>query len=777
MSFSKQAFRLRKSGDLNGALQAARAGITEDSYDEWNQRALGWVLFDLIKKVLSEGNKTAAKVFFDEASSLKEATNDDTLRQQLQRLAPKVSIHGKTIEEADALFKSGNFEGALEKFRLGILDFPKNEKVHEQYGWCVYRLIRQKWSEFDNLIKRKFLKEYLDLKNPRPSLLHSQFLNQAAKLSDEGEIKLFEFLKLWGPQNLRSEDWDKSYRGEEEFPALANRILRRIFRSGHDFSLQWLEESLEGSPGSPWFGSGNEVFARYSKWAFWELWKANKENRGVSFNSILQGYRKRGPFQPSEFHSKILAFVAKKAADYPGTDLVGLLFDSGFESLSGIDFKDQEYEGKKIPGIAEKVSQKAAKLVVQVEHSSDEIRSKMVSWLDAAIEKLPEGIWLYQNRGKLKRQLGQPEVAILDFKKVLKFKPREYWAWEALGDCLDIENPELAIACYCKALSFKTQEGFIANLRLKLAKLLIEENQFNEAKTEIEAYFRHKEKDNSRIAPEAGEWRKQKWYEKASLEKYNLDLYNSNGGLALRYLFEDLPWIECNMIKVISLENKSDLCLFGFTEDAKTQTFLVRLDDWRFLKNKKAGQSIRVKAEVEKDRKTQFNFLRSSVKKKIIFPKIIELREGELWDSIQYKIGVIDHVNLEKGIAHVMVSKHSDCLIHLRRDDKLDLGQFVAIRTYQREKDTKTFSELLTWELTRKKPSDSVYYEFSGEVSKRNDQSFAFISGMRAVFIPPDLVRKANLVDGEIAKGTAILSYNKSKGSWGWKCFCLLGFE
>ena len=57
---------------------------------------------------------------------------------------------------------------------------------------------------------------------------------------------------------------------------------------------------------------------------------------------------------------------------------------------------------------------------------------------------------------------------------------------------------------------------------------------------------------------------------------------------------------------------------------------------------------------------------------------------------------------------------------------------------------------------------------FDDKVSIREGNSFGFVGDY---FIDPSLLKKNSLMNNQMVKGSAILSYNKKKETWGWKVF------
>lgn len=58
-----------------------------------------------------------------------------------------------------------------------------------------------------------------------------------------------------------------------------------------------------------------------------------------------------------------------------------------------------------------------------------------------------------------------------------------------------------------------------------------------------------------------------------------------------------------------------------------------------------------------------------------------------------------------------------------------------------------------------------------GTVQKRNDKPFAFVrQNDKSYFVPPALVSRSRISDGDGVTGIAVFNYNNKKGEWTWSC-------
>ena len=61
----------------------------------------------------------------------------------------------------------------------------------------------------------------------------------------------------------------------------------------------------------------------------------------------------------------------------------------------------------------------------------------------------------------------------------------------------------------------------------------------------------------------------------------------------------------------------------------------------------------------------------------------------------------------------------------------------------------------------------SAIKEITGSVVIKDGNTYGFIDN---AFVSPDLVKSKGLSNGDQINATAMLSFNKKKKEWGWKC-------
>lgn len=102
----------------------------------------------------------------------------------------------------------------------------------------------------------------MNLKNERPSMLHSMILNFALNYSKtHSDFKFYNFFLLWNPDNLRHEDLHDGHKDGKSIPSLISRICREFANSNIGINIEDLlskinlrQETVLDFSEKPFFG-------------------------------------------------------------------------------------------------------------------------------------------------------------------------------------------------------------------------------------------------------------------------------------------------------------------------------------------------------------------------------------------------------------------------------------------------------------------------------------------------------------------------------------------
>ena len=490
----------------------------------------------------------------------------------------------------------------------------------------------------------------------------------------------------------------------------------------------------------------------------WVLYKHSKELMATENINIglvkrnLNDYIKLDVEKPSILHSCVLQLAAKLA----GQDKFSMLVFARLWNLDNLRPEDFERfradDGKVYPSLAERVIQQAGKEAAESDNKREQ--EQVLPRLDTAIERFPDNIWLKLDKAKVLLSIGMHDEALTFGITVAKAKPNDYWAWGLLGDIILQTDEDAALGCYCKALSCPAEEKFIGKIRLKVAQHALKRNELSAAKFEVETVFRSKETEGHRIPEEAVEIASMPWYAETAAALSNRDYYKSKLPAAEALLFGSMPWIDACVGEKYTLsgnENKPKRKIF-----LKTASIPIELNipESRLGHRKLSpGDSIRVKGELDGDQRFKVY--------------VLEGRKADAeWDIFPESIGVVDHVNREKGVLHFIVDRKLDGIIPLSElSDTFSEGDSIALRLSRYTSRHGPTYRVHLAKATEKQPSELVKKQFCEEVRVSDGMGFT----KNGIFVPPPLISRHLLNDGQTVSGTAVLSYNKKRGTWGWR--------
>lgn len=621
---SKDVFAKRKEGNIDEAYQMASQLINLPQPDDWDLKAFGWCLIDLIKRDIAANQMQNIPLYKQQLKSISGPALDEVLAKGQQYAISLCNPNHQLLKQAKQLSQDEKYEQSIAIYKKLILEGESDINVHTNLGWELYKFSKKLLSQPPiNLgkIKAIFI-DYLKLNIERPSVLHSRVLQNASKCGTEVNFKMLAFTRIWGLENLTSEDFER-YTSDDgkEYPSLAEKVIQQAIKQGI------------------------------------------------------------------------------KSSDIDGV-------------------------------------------------------TQVLPFLDSAIMRHKDNVWLIYYKAKTLLLLDKAEEALAPAVEITKEKNNDFWTWELLGDILVSSEPEQAFSCYCKSLLSSNDLNFTSKVKLKFAKILIQREEYARAKRELNELTEFKEKMGYKIPEELDSYKLQHWFQTTQASISNIDLYKANSKQAEEILFSNLPWIKANVgdkYTIPGKENKPKRKLFINTPSGLIETS-VSNSKFNF-DSIEVGGAIQVKGEHKADKPFQ------------IFT--IELRQSnQLWDAIPEKIGIVDHVNNDKKLLHFIVARNCESVIPFANTTEQYMeGDSIAVKLCEYKSKTGKKFRVITNNKTSEEPSSSIKKSFSDDV--RVDNGMGFTSD--DIFIPPPMVSKNGIQDGDYLTGVAVLNYNKKRSTWGWK--------
>jgi len=483
--------------------------------------------------------------------------------------------------------------------------------------------------------------------------------------------------------------------------------------------------------------------------------------------------------KPSNLYSFALIYTFRIATHYEKFPY--FVKNWGLENFRLEDFERYQKDGKSFPSLVEKVIISCCKSIEK--HGYIDLVDYFLIHFSHITTRFPDNIWLKYHKGKLLLLAKRFEEAKEFILPVVREKQTESWAWGLLGNIFLEEDIEKSIACFSKGILVSNDENFITNIRLDLTKVLVKKDFYTEAKFEIESIINYKSQNNQKLPEEINIFKKREWFSSIQVASNNNELYEKYSEIANSIIFDTLPWLKA---VITGKDMKSELAYITF-EDKNNTSVKFKLND--IIKNLDDGAPVRVKAGNEIGKYTIY---------------ALEKREGDYWDLIPSEIGIIDDINEQKSLSHIILGINKDCIAHHSKFGFIKdypVGSFVRCKTKSIKKDNKTKTILLTCELTVEKPNANIYFKFSGnfkdpekqklinsyryndkeseeletEMKSINCNTFGFIETnetSKSIYVHKSLVLKNKLKHDDTVICYCVHSEDK-KGQSGWRAINL----
>ncbi len=615
-------------------------------------------------------------------------------------------------------------EGAIDEAYQMALELMAAQQVDDwgrkAFGWCLIDLIKRdvKSGNTENLPHYRMQLESIEF-DPSDDVL------------TKGIRNALSLCNPFGQQISEAKALSKSGRHAE-----ATAIYRKVWANGA------ADQETQTS-----FG--------------WELYKHTKAlMAGENFNvgevkRNLSDYLKLDLDKPSVLHSCVLRLAAKLAGQEK-LSMLGFSRHWDFKYLQPEDFERYRAEdGKEYPSLAEKAIQQAGKEAASAERA--EYQAYMLPFINLAIERFPDNVFLKLNKAKVLLALGRHDEALAFGIAVTKAKSNDYWAWGLLGEIVSQKDPEAAHGCYCKALTCPAEVKFTGKIRLKVAQRMLEVNDYAAAKHEVEAILQSKGQEGHKIPEAVAEMAAQAWFAETQAKASNRDYYRIHAKVGEALLFDDLPWIDANVGDTFVVPGKD-----GKKDKTKRRVFLktssipteISIPESKLGRIKlAAGDAVRVKGEFNEDQR--FNFF------------VLESRHAETpWDVFSDNIGVVNNVNEGKRVIRFIVSREVNGEIPMSAlSENFVEGDAIEVRLSRYISKRGAMYRVLLARPTDEKPSELLIKTFSEQVRVSNGMGFT----PNEIFIPPQLLTKHQIEDDQKISGTAVLTYNMKRSCWGWK--------
>ncbi len=198
--------------------------------------------------------------------------------------------------------------------------------------------------------------------------------------------------------------------------------------------------------------------------------------------SVIFSKLRNYSFEPSKGYSFLLQSFIKCDSWQEMADFIDWW---NLEKLSEEDYKPFRMDnGRTIMSVAEQAFIAKSKALLRLNNLGR--IEEFLPLMDELMEKHPEMTYPGYFYGKLLLSLGSTsEDALKVIVPFARKKATEFWVWQLLSDVF-VNDQEKQLACLLRAVNCRTQENFLGKVRIKLANLYIQRDQFDYAKYQID---------------------------------------------------------------------------------------------------------------------------------------------------------------------------------------------------------------------------------------------------------------------------------------------------
>ncbi len=164
-------------------------------------------------------------------------------------------------------------------------------------------------------------------------------------------------------------------------------------------------------------------------------------------------------------------------------------------------------------------------------------------------------------------------------------------------------------------------------------------------------------------------------------------------------------------------------------------------------------------------RQEWYNSASACSNNKKLYLKHVKKAEKILFQDIPEEVIAVEFANENKKILNFVKNKHKHGFFNYSGHlENPQIGDILMVRFSGEGQND--FYKILTAKYPDSSIDSDAIKKFEGELKVIFPQNFGFSED---VFVEPKMIKEKNLVNGQIIKGKAILTFNKKKNEWGWK--------
>lgn len=659
MSTIKEITALRREGKIRDAFIMA-VEFLKDEPGEWSKTAMFWVLRDMTLLLIAEPteeSRIAAERHLKIMEELQPYILDDSGAgvNAILKIKKALVPHYEELKQCSELSKTNPIQAYKQAvLRGGTQAKSVDVLLHEDFGWILYRYLRSRINELTSLEVRGLLRDYIVLRNERPSMLHSMLLNFALNFSKSHSDFIFpNFLQLWGVSNFRSDDLvDGHNNNGDTIPSLISRVCAQLSMTD-TFLIEDLSE-----------GTGLRIDAivnMHRKQWFWSLFELQKTNNIESFWRMIDSYTiKLGSYPATKWHSEILKLATRRVEEVYSQHFLNIVLSCKKAGFYIEDWKPRiGKDWATFPPFIQQFVKRCYELI-KAQYSlrrKTDLLEGLAYIYDLIEERNVGDEWTSRQRAILSVWLNHKQDAFDRYRNLLKTMGGKFYIWQEISQC--VENDSLRVGFLLRALELERTEDLIGSLRLETAEILVKLCFFGEAKKLLDVYASHRKKHNK---PCSERWKiteeiiiNSKLKDKGVLDKKKA-IFN-----AMDYAYADYPWEEYVLNDRFVLNNRHRI---AFTNGEFN--FVVSPKRFGISEQVELGTIVKIRCVNNGES---------------IIPLMLKLTDLPKWSTLPEDFGYVVYVNEVKSAVSIVTSKSEESFF-FDQNKAFKTHDFISFRYY-----------------------------------------------------------------------------------------------
>lgn len=480
-------------------------------------------------------------------------------------------------------------------------------------------------------------------------------------------------------------------------------------------------------------------------------------------HQVLLRFTRQPKRRPDNALSNILRELPKIAPHLPFfPDFIRWV---GLDDLGAEDWQYNHFNGKRFPPIAFGIARGLAKWMKAFPDAAQKDVDLALEWIDQVHTKVDgdDALWLNWDRVYLLRRVHRHAEAAGVLGPVIKAKRNEFWVWAEAARLYSEEQPDLALACACRALECGSDPKFTVKVHRELAQLLADRSEFAQASSELASAITLRQEQGWGIDAELQELINSSWYDpSAQGAERASDFYAHHSQDALVLCFDSVEVKPATYLGTIVTQQPKDaqpgrkarhLPCFAIRESNGASVSIV--GPGVRCRNIKIGDPVTLVLGRQRD----------SDRDAIV--QVSVRSDGAYWDCTDSGIGLVTREAADERRAKVFVDRYLE--VGIDGDAWIGshspkVGEGVRFRV---TKNRKTGRRDLFAVEPGPRPDADVKVT-TGHL-KRNPKGFAFVDD---AFVPPFMVET---VRPEVDTVVAVLVYAKhpKEDRYGWRAVAI----